>query len=451
MSSKENENIPPSYKPAKKRQHGDIKREVVVGNKDNSSADTSSKPDSIPASYTPLSSRKNPVAYTTTAQGVQPVAKSETTPPTYKPVRTSAQQNFASSSSEAPQPIQHSYEPISYAPSGRSAAQPHRPVAEKATSYTSAKPKRKYKKIVFSTLVVLLVALVAWPSYLYYRANSQIQHVQVQSGEGVSSGTTWLLTGSDSRETSQIKDGTEGERTDSIILVHKADNGQSSMVSIPRDTFVNIEGYGADKINSAFTYGGPQLLVSTVEKLTNTHIDHYVQIGMSGVENLVDAVGGINLCLDYDVDDPKSELVWKAGCHDVNGHDALAFARMRYSDPLGDFGRTQRQRQVISQLTKKVMTASVALNPFTQVALVDAGSQSVVTDQNTNAFNIAQLLLSFKSAQSSNLTGVPPIKDPNYILLSGASTVLLDTEAKNAFFEKMRAGNLTPEDFHKFQ
>lgn len=97
-----------------------------------------------------------------------------------------------------------------------------------------------------------------------------------------------------------------------------------------------------------------KVMVETVEELTNTKIDHYTQIGMSGVENLVNSVGGVNLCLDYDVNDPKSELVWKAGCHDVDGRTALAFARMRYSDPLGDFGRAARQRQVISKLMSKI-------------------------------------------------------------------------------------------------
>lgn len=306
------------------------------------------------------------------------------------------------------------------------------------------------KKKILTGIAVILVLMIVWPSYLFYRASSQLQTLDAISQMPKNTqGTTWLIVGSDSRQDSHIQDGTKGERADSIILLHKAPNGTAAIVSIPRDTFVNIPGHGANKINASYYFGGPKLLVETVEGLTNIKIDHYTQIGMSGVQNLVDSVGGINLCLDYDVNDPKSELVWKAGCHDADGKTSLAFARMRYSDPLGDFGRTMRQRQVISKLMSKIFTPSTLLNPFTQVALVDAGSTSVKSDHDSNVLDIGYLALAFKQARNNNLNGLPPIQSINH-KVRGASTVLLNKAMKDVFFEKMKNGTLSPEDFHKF-
>lgn len=311
--------------------------------------------------------------------------------------------------------------------------------------------KRRIKRNISIILTLIIFIVIAWPSYLFYRANSRITHVDALSNmQSNDTGTTWLIAGSDSRATSDIKDGAEGERSDTIIMVHKAPNGQASIVSIPRDTLARIPGYDLDKINASFSYGGPKLLVQTVEGLTNTKIDHFIQVGMNTVEKLVDAVGGVNLCLDYDVNDELSALVWKAGCADADGKTALAFSRMRYSDPMGDIGRAQRQRQVISKLTNKIVSFSTIINPIKHLELVDAGTTSLKTDNDTGSLSILRLALAFRQARNNNLTGIPPVKSLNYMLLSGASTVLLDKEAKDAFFEKMRAGTLTVQDFNKF-
>ncbi len=105
---------------------------------------------------------------------------------------------------------------------------------------------------------------------------------------------------------------------------------------------------------------------------------------MGGVANLVDAVGGINLCYDADVSDVDSGMEWTAGCHDVNGQQALAFSRMRKSDPLGDIGRTNRQRQVVSQLISKAASPSTLINPSRQRELVGAAAASLTTDSATS-------------------------------------------------------------------
>jgi len=295
-----------------------------------------------------------------------------------------------------------------------------------------------------------LALVLAWPVGVLIWANGKLQHTDALSGARGTPGRTYLLVGSDSRADGTIPDGTEGQRSDSILILHQPANGPAALVSLPRDTYVQIEGYGANKLNAAFSFGGPQLLVSTVERLTGLTVDHYVEVGMGGVVSLVDAVGGVRLCLDYDVNDELSELVWVAGCHDVDGRTALAFARMRYSDPLGDIGRQARQRQVIAAVTQKAVRPSVALNPSAQLALIDAGTNVLLTDEGTGIVDLGRLALTFRAATGDRgLTGTPPIADYDYRPGSIGSTVLLDEDRAPIFFQKLLEGELTPSDFQQ--
>lgn len=294
-------------------------------------------------------------------------------------------------------------------------------------------------------LVCVLVLLLAWPAYLVWDTNANLHHVDALVPGPNTPGTTYLLAGSDERPEG-VQTDIEGARTDSILMIHVAPNGQTSMVSLPRDTYVEIPGYGWNKLNASFSFGGPQLLVETVQNMTGVTIDHYAQINMDGVSALVDAVGGVNLCMDFDAVDHHSGLDWKAGCHDADGETALAFARMRYEDPRGDLGRAQRQREVIAAVTGKVLTPSIIFNPFQQQRLARAGTETLTVDQTMNVFGIAKLMLAFRAASNSNLTGVPPLSSVSEMTNVG-SVVLLDEAAAPEFFESMLAGTLTSADF----
>src|SRR5690606_431197 len=107
----------------------------------------------------------------------------------------------------------------------------------------------------------------------------------------------YLIVGSDSRDGWKA-DGTEGARTDTIVVLHQPVAGAPALISIPRDSYVSIPGHDDNKINAAFAYGGPALLVETVELLTGLTIDHYVEVGFTGVSSVVDALGGVELCYD---------------------------------------------------------------------------------------------------------------------------------------------------------
>ncbi|MBD5786408.1 LCP family protein [Cellulosimicrobium terreum] len=292
---------------------------------------------------------------------------------------------------------------------------------------------------------VVLVGLLAWPVGLLIWANGKIQHVDALSGASGTPGNTYLLAGSDQRGEGGIDDGTTGARADTIMLLHAPSSGPVALISLPRDTYAEIPGQGANKLNAAYSFGGPALLVQTVEELSGLTVDHYVEVGFGGVEDVVDAVGGVELCLDYDVDDPKSELVWKAGCHTADGKTALAFSRMRYSDPKGDIGRAERQRQVIGAISSTAATPSLALKPGEQVALLDAGLGALTVDDRTGIIDLGKLGLAFRAANGPDgVTGTPPISNPDYRPGGVGSTVQLDPDAAPQFWTDLREGNLEP-------
>ena len=300
---------------------------------------------------------------------------------------------------------------------------------------------------VFGVVAVLVVlALLAWPVGLLIWANGKIQHVEALSGASGTAGTTYLIAGSDARGSGGIADSTSGARTDTIMLLHKPSSGPVALISIPRDTYAEIPGVGATKINAAYSYGGAPLLVQSVEQLSGLTVDHYVEVGFGGVQGVVDAVGGVRLCLDYDVHDVKSKLDWKAGCHVVDGKTAIAFSRMRYADvQKGDIGRTERQQQVIAAVGKKIADPALVLNPFTQVELADAGLAAIVTDTDSGIIDVASLALAFRSANGDDgVTGTPPIATIGYRTPTGASAVLLDPDLVDEFWAKIRDGDYEP-------
>jgi len=274
--------------------------------------------------------------------------------------------------------------------------------------------------------------------------DSRLIHVDALSGAPNTPGDTYLIVGSDSRA-GWANDGTVGARTDTIILLHKPVHGPVALISIPRDSYVEIPGHGKNKINAAFAFGGAPLLVQTVEQLTGLTIDRYFEVGFLGVADVVDALGGVDLCYDKDVNDPRSTLVWTAGCHHADGATALAFARMRYSDPLGDIGRTQRQQQLISAVAKKALSPSTLLNPFAVVRDIDAGLNSFSVSKGTRALDLARAASVFAAARGEGaVTGTPPLSTLDHRVDGVGSTVLLDPKKIEAFWRNIADGDLPP-------
>lgn len=303
-------------------------------------------------------------------------------------------------------------------------------------------------------LALLLVLIGGRLWQLSARVNDGLGRVEALSGNSTTrDGETWLIVGSDARGegSGTVQDSTEGARADSIMVLNRARNGQASLISLPRDTYVQIPGEGGNKINASYSFGGPQLLVQTVEQLTGLTVDHYAEVGMGAVEQMVDAVGGVEVCLNYDVVDPDSGLVWDTSqgeCQTVNGEKALAYSRMRKSDPTGDIGRALRQRAVISAVVSKAASTDTLFSISQQNKLVDAGTHALTVDDETGTMNLVSMMRAFRSASGAQLTGAPPIVSLDYEPGGIGSAVLLEDETAPAFFETVREGKLTPEDLN---
>jgi LCP family protein required for cell wall assembly len=293
----------------------------------------------------------------------------------------------------------------------------------------------------FAVLLVLILLAAAWPAGLAWWTNSKLQRIDALAPGGQDSGRTYLVAGSDRRGSGGVNDSTSGERADTIVLIHIAENGRGFLISIPRDTYVEIDGHGGQKINAAYAFGGPELLVSTVQQLTGMHIDHYAELGFGSVTELVDAVGGVELCYDSNVDDRDSKLRWTAGCHLSDGTQALAFSRMRKADPLGDIGRGLRQRQVISAVMGKAIEPSLLWHPEHQLDLARAGTEALQVDQATNIFSLGRMMLDLRNAAGPNgVQGAPSIASLNYQPGGIGSAVLLDAEKSAEDFRQILEG-----------
>lgn len=383
--------------------------------------------------------RNGQEANASSSRGAQPGGRPNSIPPSYAPRRTAPSFEPRGASNARPARVQ--------LPS------PARPVSPSSPQVSASRPPRKRKrsrgKIAGIVAVLVLALLIAWPILLVNWASGKITHVDALSGKPATPGTTYLLAGSDSREGTEILDDTEGQRSDTIMLLHHAENGNSYLISLPRDTWVEIPDYGMGKINASYAYGGPELLTQTVENLSGLTVDHFVQIGMDGVTSVVDAVDGVELCLDYDVNDVRSELVWESGCHVADGHTALAFARMRYADPNGDIGRAERQRQVIGAIVKNVSKPSTTLNPMKQMQVAGAGAEAVSADDDTDALDLARMAWYFRQATSNGNTGTPPIASLALPTNQGVA-VQLDEQLTPQFFDRLADGSLTAEELKEY-
>lgn len=267
---------------------------------------------------------------------------------------------------------------------GGSAPPPARPPAP------PSRPPRRRRRLGWLKLALLLwlVFLLAVPVWAW----TKIDKVDAEpSGERPDSqpGHTYLLVGSDSREgltkEERRKLGTgnaAGRRTDTIMLLHTG-SGPNLLLSIPRDSIVDVPGHGTTKINAAFAFGGPRLLVRTIENETGIRVDSYVEIGFGGFVNVIDAVGGIEICPEEPMEDKLANLDIEAGCQEADGVTALGYARSRKLSELGDIDRAQRQREVVSAVGSEAASPWSILNPVRYVRLAGAGADSLRLGEST--------------------------------------------------------------------
>jgi LCP family protein required for cell wall assembly len=266
----------------------------------------------------------------------------------------------------------------------------------------------------------------------------------------------YLLLGSDSRKgltPEEIaafgsNESIGGEnRSDTIILVHtRPDRKQAIFLSFPRDLWVDVPGEGMGKINSAFEggieHGGAQLVARTVKSLTGMQIHHVLYVSLLGFQRVVDALGGVDMCVPYPMHDDLTLLDIPAGCQHFDGFTALAYVRTRHQpcDVIPDFARISRQQQFIRALIAKLLQPNELLR---LPDLIPKMLQNVVVDQGMNPAELVYLAGQLQGVGTDNVDfrTVPTIPagiyDANGTFLSVVNMVQPDADE---LFKRLRDG-----------
>ena len=312
-----------------------------------------------------------------------------------------------------------------------------------------------WRKRITYTVLTLVVVLIATGVGTYFWADGKLTRTvdltALPDQPPVGKGTNYLIVGSDSREgmSEQEKQdlhtgSADGKRTDSMMILHVGDNGDT-LLSLPRDSYVTIPAFtGASgrhypatthKLNTSYSWGGGALLAQTVEHDTGIHIDHYAEIGFTGFVNLVDALGGVDMCLPQPIVDKDSGADFKAGCQTFNGKQSLEFVRERHAMATQDLGRMQDQQKFLSALAHQAATPSTVLNPFKLYPVLGAGLETLEVDKNMSLFDLAKMFFAMKDVSGGDGRSMTvPISNPNLPTSSDGDAVGWDqTRAKELF------------------
>jgi LCP family protein required for cell wall assembly len=286
-----------------------------------------------------------------------------------------------------------------------------------------------------------------------------------------------LIVGNDDRsaltltQARELRVGKDGGslNTDTMMIVHvPADGTAATLISLPRDTYVNIPGYGMNKLNAAYPDGyinasgshrakiaaGANLVIQVIENLTGLNIDHFVQVSLLGFVNISDAVGGVTVNMCHAVNDTVphdraiglsggSGLVIGKGEHTIHGVQALEFVRQREQLTGGDVARTARQRYFLTAAFRKVASAGVLFNVGKLEHLVNAVDKSLYVDQNLNMLDLAKQM---SNLSANNISGeaIPTDHYENVIINGYTSNVgiVIPSQVK-AFVHKMITSSAT--------
>ena len=236
-----------------------------------------------------------------------------------------------------------------------------------------------------------------------------------------------------------------GQRSDTIMLIHIRRGGAGAVgLSFPRDLRVKIPGRsGHSKINAAYQ-GGPNLVIETIRELTGLPIHHYVEVNYSSFQRIVNAVGGVNLCVTKSYADAQSGLyIDKPGCYDFDGNKALSFVRMRKSDPEGDFGRIKRQQLFIRELMTKLKSIGFLIDIPRVLRLANAVREGIVMDKNFSLGLVRSIANKLAGYGDSNVDFRTVPGDNK--LISGAAYVVMRDEEATALFDAIAADAPLPD------
>ncbi len=311
------------------------------------------------------------------------------------------------------------------------------------------------------SLLVLVGSGWAWATYRNFNADITRVNAISPKGHAANGGIdgkdqNLLIVGNDDRDTASdtelAKLGTTRDggsyNTDTMMLLHLPANGsKATVISFPRDSYVNIPGYGKNKLNAAYPLGiqaakgnkeaGAQLLVQTIENLTGLSVDHFVQIDLLGFYRISNAIGGVDVCLNRAVKETNSGIDLKAGHQTIKGTQALAFVRQRYGFPQGDLDRIKRQQYFLSAVFRKISSAGTLLNPLKLQNLLKAVSSSLQMDPGLVPLKLAQQMQNLQAGNFAFTT--IPTQGFQDVQINGQTQniVVVDATAMPSFIGKL--------------
>ncbi len=305
--------------------------------------------------------------------------------------------------------------------------------------------QRRVMLIVSAALsaVVVFVAGTAWAFTSYI--NDTIGRVNAgTAGTPASGPLNVLLAGVDQRsgltrhqQLALHVGNAVSSNSDTMMLIHvSGDRSRVTVISIPRDSWVNIPGHGMSKINAAYGLGGPKLVVKTVEENTGLTINDFVQVNFLGFVRVIDALGGVNICLPFAVDDSYSGLHLSKGVHHVSGITALAYARDRHSFATSDLARIQDQQRLLSSLLSEAISSGTLANPVKLNRFLRAALSAIKVDQ---GLNVAALADQMRGISASNVRFMTvPLSNYNYQTPTGELAVVWDAKQSQALFNNLK-------------
>jgi LCP family protein required for cell wall assembly len=341
----------------------------------------------------------------------------------------------------------------------RAAAPPPTPGGPQPSRYRTELVRLAQLVAIALSIVVVVLSGTAYLGFQHYAGKLRRLDNVFPSGAdrpaaSAAGSENFLLVGSDNRDQLSKADQRKyhlghdaGRRSDTMIILHVSrQRNRAVLISLPRDSYVQIPAYTdaqgrhhpaqRNKLNAAYSFGGPRLTIATVERATGIRIDHYVEINVLGFAKMVDALGGVDVCLSKPANDPKSGLHLPAGHSHVGGVQGLAFVRARYTLGDGsDLGRIKRQQQFLGAMLRKAMSLGILLDPGKLDKFLNAALAAVHVDRDLSVGDLRTLALTMRHLDPKHVTFTTvPLADTDYRPGGVGSTVLWDSGLASGLF-----------------
>ncbi|MCF6522155.1 LCP family protein [Streptomyces sp. JJ36] len=319
-------------------------------------------------------------------------------------------------------------------------------------------PRRRARRALLWGLAGVLVVVGSLGGYAYWRADRAADSIaripralpERKDSPPDTDGLTFLLVGLDTRS-GEPTTGRDAEapawrvgasRSDTMMLFHlSADRKRADVVSLARDTWVTVPGHGGAKLNAAYSWGGPELAVRAVQKLTGIRVDHLAVVDWNGFRALTDAVGGVDITVPRDIPGRADAPAWRAGTHHMDGAEALAYVRERKGLPRGDLDRTKRQQNFLRALMGRVLSGDTLSSPGRISGLLDAVGEVVSVDDGLSNSGLYDLAWSTRGLRTS---AVHFMNAPfgGFDTVDGQSVVLLDRKRAAPLWRALREDDM---------